>query len=527
MKQDRTARQRVSFILAFLLLSSSGFAALVSNPTLKPVQTNLDIPAGFQITGNITYGELGDAMREYSGVGVRFQSIKPDSTLSPPQGRLSTLVTNLTAIPHRWFRLRIRGMAQANFSVEQDDLFLEVEFFGRTTKDVLDKIKRRIYPQVRQERADLADSSTSKALGSATWRTYEMEFRTPFAQVDLLRLNAGFNLGSAKATDSEFWISEFHLEPIAAPGHFRSRQTTVSKATLQSLVPLGGRWYYDPSHLSRAVPKQFDHSNANRLLYLTDKLEAPFVDNTSAWLKDGFYDATGKVVKTSRFVPNNVVITFTNERLIMRSRNLPNHPTAFFPDMWRALDGNPNHIQEMQSTWYLPIAPVPNPNRVAMTVGNQNNALPGGPIGVAVNGVVFFNPYDLERNEDAIWRLDRCCGHPSPNSQYHYHKYPVCIKSPWSDDGEQHSPLIGFAFDGFPIYGPYESKNILAKNSAKNPLNDFNVHFDSQRGWHYHATPGKFPHLIGGYWGSLDQNNRRARGPRNGRSRSNRRSPGR
>ena len=39
---------------------------------------------------------------------------------------------------------------------------------------------------------------------------------------------------------------------------------------------------------------------------------------------------------------------------------------------------------------------------------------------------------------------------------YHYHKYPVCVKSPFVDEGEEHSPLIGFAFDGFPVYGPYE-----------------------------------------------------------------------
>ena len=85
--------------------------------------------------------------------------------------------------------------------------------------------------------------------------------------------------------------------------------------------------------------------------------------------------------------------------------------------------------------------------------------------------------------------------------------------------------MIGFAFDGFPIYGPYEAKNLLAKNASSNPLNDFNVHFDSQRGWHYHVTPGEFPHLIGGYWGTLDPNNRRTRGPRNGRGRSNRQGP--
>jgi hypothetical protein len=79
------------------------------------------------------------------------------------------------------------------------------------------------------------------------------------------------------------------------------------------------------------------------------------------------------------------------------------------------------------------------------------------------------------------------------------------VKSPWSDDGTGHSPLIGFAFDGFPVYGPYEAAGELAKDSPRNPLNEFNGHQDEPRGWHYHVTPGKFPHILGGYWGQVDE----------------------
>jgi hypothetical protein len=35
-------------------------------------------------------------------------------------------------------------------------------------------------------------------------------------------------------------------------------------------------------------------------------------------------------------------------------------------------------------------------------------------------------------------------------------------------------------------------------------LNEFNIHFDADRGWHYQVTPGKFPYIIGGYWGTED-----------------------
>jgi hypothetical protein len=139
-----------------------------------------------------------------------------------------------------------------------------------------------------------------------------------------------------------------------------------------------------------------------------------------------------------------------------------------------------------------------------------------GPIGIAVNGVVFFNPFDMG-NTDATNMMDRCCGHPNQDNQYHYHKYPICLNSPWADEGKAHSPLIGFAFDGYPVYGPYEKAATMAKDlTGPTALNEFNMHYDKERGWHYHVTPGKFPYIIGGYWGTEDPHDMHHRGPPNG-----------
>jgi hypothetical protein len=107
--------------------------------------------------------------------------------------------------------------------------------------------------------------------------------------------------------------------------------------------------------------------------------------------------------------------------------------------------------------------------------------------------------------------MDRCCGHPSPDNRYHYHKYPICVNTPFVDKGETHSPIVGFAFDGLPIYGPYESADVMAKDSKDHPLNAFNAHYDAARGWHYHVTPGKFPYVIGGFF--ADQTARDRLGP--------------
>jgi hypothetical protein len=101
--------------------------------------------------------------------------------------------------------------------------------------------------------------------------------------------------------------------------------------------------------------------------------------------------------------------------------------------------------------------------------------------------------------------MDYCCGHPAPDNTYHYHKYPICINSPWADEGKEHSPLLGWAFDGFPIYGPYARAGVLAKDlKGPDALNEFNLHEDTDRGPHYQVTPGTFPYIIGGYWGTPD-----------------------
>lgn len=495
--------------------AASANRVLTSNSDLQHKAAAGSYPADFTLDGDAVYGEFPDRQSEKAGRGVRFLSSRNKNGDGVRRGSLSQTVKGISDKEGRWFRFRIRGLAQEGFHVQRDALFLKVEFFRDGGSNSLDHLQKSIYGQVAQERDDLRDQGTNPNLGSGIWRSYDLEFRTPFPEVDTVRLTVGFDHGAGRGERSEFRLGEFELTRIPDPAEFAARinakrdatRLESNRAEARSLVHLGGRWYYDPRHEDRTPPREFDHSNAQHLYYRTDRFEAPFADNMSAWLKKGDLDRAGHLVKKDRFVPDNVRLTFTQTHLVVRSHNLPNHPTAVFPDRWRALDGNPNYIQEQNATWYIPLEPQVNPNHSAMDEGNANRGLPGGPIGVAVNGVIFFNPFDADSVE-AIWRLDRCCGHPSPGFEYHYHKYPVCVKSPWTDDGTAHSPLIGFAFDGFPIFGPYEAAGELAKDSRKNPLNAFNVHYDDERGWHYHVTPGKFPHLIGGYWGFADVRNR-------------------
>ena len=472
--------------------------------------------ANFELEGDVEFSILGDQRVESSGLGLRLLSGVDKNGDQKHSGSAAKWVDDISADKGRWYRLQIRGSAQQHFKVKQDGLFLKVEFFKNQRRDALDSITTRIYPQVERERKDFTDEGTNQNIGPAIWRTYAMDFRTPFPQIDSFRLSVGFENGTGSGLRSEFKVASMELISIKEPEPFAARKLATTKvATAQpdekELVPLGGRWFFEPRGQSRSLPTQFDHTNSDQLLYKTDRFERPFAQNMTSWLRNGYLDLAGDTVTIDRFLSDNLIIEVTRRHIVMRSKNIPNHPTASFPDKWRQLDGNPAYIKEQANVWHIPLVPKSNPAHIAMDRLNENKALPMGAVGVATNGVIFFNPFDHILETDATWRLDRCCGHPSPQNQYHYHKYPVCVKTPWIDDGSAHSPVIGFAFDGYPVYGPYESADTLAMDDKENPLNDFNLHEDKIRGPHYHVTPGKFPHIIGGYWGHLEQLNRPGR----------------
>ena len=382
---------------------------------------------------------LGDPRLEHNGGGVRLLSAEDRDADGARAGEAACVLTGLRGEKGRWYRVRVRGLAQEGFAVDKDDLFLKVEFYKDGGKNPLDFVKKSLYPQVERDRTGLADAATAKNLGPATWRNYTLDVRTPFPEVDTLRVAVGFGHGVGKGARAEFWLAEVEVMPIPDPADYAPPAKPAADnrpPALKDLVRLGGRWYYDPRGGSKEPPRQFDHSNADRLLYLGDRLGPPFAGNTSAWLRRGYLDHKGDAVEKDRLVTDSLVVSFAARHLVVRSKNLPNHPTAVFPDRSRFLDGNPNLIQEQRDTWHIPLEPKENPNHVAMDAGNRNRALTVGPIGVAVNGVVFNNPYDIEY-EEAIWRLDRCCGHPSPRRIYHYHKYPACVNTPWADDGDR------------------------------------------------------------------------------------------
>ncbi len=139
-----------------------------------------------------------------------------------------------------------------------------------------------------------------------------------------------------------------------------------------------------------------------------------------------------------------------NQR-ILTVNSLPNHLVGRFPNR-----GNPHGIQEIQHRYQMPLRPQ---NRAVSTPLQL-----GWNFGVAVNGVV------LDPGAAEFWMGDRRIGwqyealggaialgldtnhaHVQPDGKYHYHGIPTGLLSQVKNP-EGHSPLIGWAADGFPIY---------------------------------------------------------------------------
>lgn len=140
---------------------------------------------------------------------------------------------------------------------------------------------------------------------------------------------------------------------------------------------------------------------------------------------------------------HRISITVKGNERIISANNLPDHTTGVFPispsDPAYQYDRNPNHIRAQDILLKLPL----NPKLAA-----KPSCVPMGMIGFAATGVAIYNAVDDGGVDAAAHEMqDRCHGHPQHIGQYHYHGPSPCMPN------EKTSGLVGYALDGFGIYG--------------------------------------------------------------------------
>jgi hypothetical protein len=188
---------------------------------------------------------------------------------------------------------------------------------------------------------------------------------------------------------------------------------------------------------------------------------------------------------------NVQLVQYSANWVYVSTTGVPSYITGPF------MDGNPSLTTNQNAIFKISLNPSPN--------AGAGTATSGGNIGIFINGVAMFDYRDgvawntttnslcggpgnppcpggpmasMSWNRDAVVAekagFDCSKGHPAMGN-YHHHQNPsafdldlnvisnVCTiydaEGLYAIDSTAHSPLIGFAYDGYPVYGAYGYAN--------------------------------------------------------------------
>ena len=237
-----------------------------------------------------------------------------------------------------------------------------------------------------------------------------------------------------------------------------------------------------------------------------DESDAPLVDDYNTTGHDGWQCS----------------LSFsTNETHIQVDANgLPNHDFHSGPGCCAS---------QQDTTWVIPLEPA---NQTGCDPDESSEgcimAPERGAIAFAVNGVAIYGPEDgpggdavagnegaYEEDRQHVW-LGLCHGHSGPGGEYHYHADGNCIH--WHPEDEQtwlnysmessrtvteHSPIVGFALDGYPIYGfvGWDEDGETSEMTSSYRLKDGETGYNGIDDYEYVAELGDLD-ACNGQWGA-------------------------
>ena len=213
----------------------------------------------------------------------------------------------------------------------------------------------------------------------------------------------------------------------------------------------------------------------------------------------------------------------TDDTFVVESNSMPH---------FTYISMTPNALTEADNLWEIPLNPA---------VAASTSDLPLlGQVAFTVSGLPIFGPNEAEFPDpygDPVYNgiTDGCFGHTA--FEYHNHALDErcltddgLVSEPWTlpaPDASERSPIIGWALDGFPIYGPrgcldddcsevvtfesgweqtgdpstYAWDNHAFVGGGETVLDACNGRVGPDGTYRYHATDS-FPYILGCYAGT-------------------------
>ncbi|MEL6569655.1 MAG: YHYH protein [Pseudomonadota bacterium] len=216
-------------------------------------------------------------------------------------------------------------------------------------------------------------------------------------------------------------------------------------------------------------------------------LMSPLVLTTGAVAHDDHCTAIAASVEDAGF-GDSVTVTCTDTHAVVSSDTYPDH------ELMTGIVGT-NEQVPVPADYAAPILLEPSLGGAPLT---RDAAL-----GVAVNGVPIYDytaggemsqadlaHHQAQHDTFQTQQLDICGGHAGRGDDYHYHMAPVCMIAEMENAGPD--AIIGWAFDGYPIYGRLNPDGSEIPDGA---LDVCNGQPDDTFGYRYH-TSEEAPYIV-------------------------------
>lgn len=176
------------------------------------------------------------------------------------------------------------------------------------------------------------------------------------------------------------------------------------------------------------------------------------------------YSSTVLDVNNGQQLMGNLQVEVSGGNCIFTTNAIPNH------DLNDGTLNFANPVSAQNDTYTITASPAPESTSTPLSLTQDNAILLNGVkvdllaaacFGVG-NGRIGCNDPNQPWRYDPMhapngFRVDTHNAHTQPDGTYHYHGLPNALFD--GTDGSQASPLVGFAADGFPIFGSYFNDN--------------------------------------------------------------------